>query len=86
MPWRLSEGSPGVSFAILGKEEICNGDPARRIGNEYLYQMLAQENVETLNRYGVKNVLTACAHCFNTVKNEYHSSAGATRSSTTRSS
>jgi Fe-S oxidoreductase len=61
----------GVSFAILGKEEICNGDPARRIGNEYLYQMLAQENVETLNRYGVKNVLTACAHCFNTIKNEY---------------
>jgi Fe-S oxidoreductase len=61
----------GVSFAILGKEEICNGDPARRIGNEYLYQMLAQENVETLNRYGVKKVLTACAHCFNTIKNEY---------------
>ncbi len=61
----------GVSFAILGKEEVCNGDPARRIGNEYLFQMLAQENVETLNAYGVKTVLTACAHCFNTIKNEY---------------
>ncbi len=61
----------GVSFAILGKEEVCSGDPARRIGNEYLYQMLAQENVETLNTYGVRTVLTACAHCFNTIKNEY---------------
>ena len=61
----------GVPFAILGKEEVCSGDPARRIGNEYLYQMLAQENVETLNAYGVKKVLTACAHCFNTIKNEY---------------
>jgi len=61
----------GVHFAILGKEEACNGDPARRIGNEYLYQTLAQENIDTLNKYGVTTVLTACAHCFNTIKNEY---------------
>jgi len=61
----------GVRFAILAKEEACSGDPARRIGNEYLYQTLAQENVDTLNKYGVKTVLTACAHCFNTIKNEY---------------
>nr|MDQ2831233.1 (Fe-S)-binding protein [Chloroflexota bacterium] len=61
----------GVRFAILGKEEACNGDPARRIGNEYLYQTLAQENIDTLNKYGVTTVLTACAHCFNTIKNEY---------------
>jgi len=60
-----------VRFAILAKEEACSGDPARRIGNEYLYQTLAQENVDTLNTYGVKTVLTACAHCFNTIKNEY---------------
>ena len=60
-----------VKFAILGKEEVCTGDPARRIGNEYLYQTLAQQNIETLNGYGVKKVLTACAHCFNTIKNEY---------------
>jgi Fe-S oxidoreductase len=61
----------GVKFAILGKEEVCNGDPARRIGNEYLYQTLAEQNITTLNEYGVKKVLTACAHCFNTIKNEY---------------
>lgn len=61
----------GVRFAILGKEEACSGDPARRIGNEYLYQSLAQQNIETLNGYGVKKVLTACAHCFNTIRNEY---------------
>ncbi len=61
----------GVRFAILGKEETCTGDPARRIGNEYLYQTLAMQNIRTLNEYGVKKVLTACAHCFNTIKNEY---------------
>jgi Fe-S oxidoreductase len=61
----------GVKFAILGKEEVCTGDPARRIGNEYLYQSMAQQNIETLNGYGVKKVLTACAHCFNTIRNEY---------------
>ena len=61
----------GVDFAILGDEEQCNGDPARRIGNEYLYQMMAQANVETLSRYGVKKIITTCPHCYNTFKNEY---------------
>jgi Fe-S oxidoreductase len=60
-----------VNFAILGNEEQCTGDPARRIGNEYLFQMLAKNNVETLNRYQVKTIVTACPHCFNTLKNEY---------------
>jgi Fe-S oxidoreductase len=61
----------GVKFAILGQEEKCNGDPARRMGNEYLYQMLAKDNVETLGRYGVKTVVTACPHCFHQLGNEY---------------
>jgi Fe-S oxidoreductase len=63
----------GVDFAILGTEETCTGDPARRAGNEYLFQMLAEQNVETLNGYGVgkKTVITACPHCFNTLANEY---------------
>jgi Fe-S oxidoreductase len=61
----------GVSFAILGEEETCTGDPARRLGNEYLFQMLAQQNVETLTNYGVKKIVTHCPHCFNTLKNEY---------------
>jgi len=84
----------GVNFAILGPEEWCTGDPARRIGNEYLWQMMAQQNVETLNNYGFnltnqgnshdghsngaasvaskrRTVITACPHCFNTIKNEY---------------
>jgi Fe-S oxidoreductase/nitrate reductase gamma subunit len=61
----------GVSFAILGNEEKCCGDSARRLGNEYLYQTLAQENIETLNGYGVKKIVTSCPHCFNTLKNEY---------------
>jgi Fe-S oxidoreductase len=61
----------GVDFAILGKEEKCNGDPARRAGNEYLAQMLIKENVETLNRYKPRKILTGCPHCFNTLKNEY---------------
>ena len=61
----------GVRFAILGQEEKCNGDPARRMGNEYLYQMLAKDNVETLGRYGVKTVVTACPHCFHQLGNEY---------------
>ncbi len=60
-----------VRFAILGNEEKCNGDPARRSGNEYLSQMLITENVETLNKYGVKKIVTTCPHCFNTLKNEY---------------
>jgi Fe-S oxidoreductase len=60
-----------VNFAILGQEEKCNGDAARRMGNEYLYQMLAKENIETLERYGVKTVVTACPHCFHQIGNEY---------------
>ncbi|MBI2083414.1 MAG: 4Fe-4S dicluster domain-containing protein [Deltaproteobacteria bacterium] len=60
-----------VDFAILGKDEVCTGDPARRIGNEYLYQMLAKKNIETMARYQFKKVITACPHCFNTIKNEY---------------
>ncbi len=61
----------GLRFAILGKEEACSGDPARRIGNEYLYQVLAEQNVTALNQYNVKKIVTACPHCFNTIKNEY---------------
>ena len=61
----------GVDFAILGEEERCTGDPARRMGNEYLYQLTAQQNIEILNGYNVKVVVTICPHCFNTMKNEY---------------
>jgi Fe-S oxidoreductase len=61
----------GVQFAILGTEEKCNGDPARRCGNEYLAQVLMTENVATLNRYAVKKIVTTCPHCFNIFKNEY---------------
>lgn len=61
----------GIKFAILGMEEGCCGDPARRVGNEYLYQILAQTNIETFRRYGVKEIITTCPHCFNTLKNEY---------------
>jgi Fe-S oxidoreductase len=61
----------GVRFAILGQEEACTGDPARRMGNDYVYQMLASGNVETLNRYGLRSIVTACPHCFNTIGNEY---------------
>jgi Fe-S oxidoreductase len=61
----------GVAFAMLGPEETCTGDPARRTGNEYLYQMLAAQNVETLNRYRVKKIVTQCPHCFNALLNEY---------------
>ncbi|HET9494186.1 MAG TPA: heterodisulfide reductase-related iron-sulfur binding cluster [Chloroflexia bacterium] len=61
----------GVKFAILGKEESCCGDPARRPGNEYLFQTLAQVNIEVMNTYGVRKVITSCPHCFNTIKNEY---------------
>lgn len=65
-----------VKFAILGTEEQCTGDAARRIGNEYLFQTLATANIETLNRYQVKKVVTACPHCFNTLKNEYKDFGG----------
>jgi Fe-S oxidoreductase len=61
----------GVSFAILGTEETCTGDSARRMGNEYLFQMLAQQNVETLNGYKVRRIVTNCPHCMNCLKNEY---------------
>lgn len=61
----------GVSFAVLGTEESCSGDPAKRAGNEFLFQMQAVTNIEVLNGYGIKKVVTACPHCFNTIKNEY---------------
>lgn len=61
----------GVDFAILGPEEVCTGDAARRAGNEYLFQMLAAQNCETLNRYKFKRIVTTCPHCFNTLANEY---------------
>lgn len=61
----------GVDFAILGPEEKCTGDPARRAGNEFLFQMFAQENVATLNNYKVRKIVTTCPHCFNTLRNEY---------------
>jgi Fe-S oxidoreductase len=61
----------GLDFAILGPSELCTGDPARRSGNEYIFQMLAMQNVEALNGMGVKKIVTQCPHCFNTLKNEY---------------
>jgi len=61
----------GYSYAILGEEEKCTGDPARRAGNEFLFQMLAIQNIETLNSYGIKKIVCTCPHCFNTIKNEY---------------
>ena len=61
----------GVDFAILGDEETCTGDPARRAGNEFLFQMLAQQNIGTLNGYGITRIVASCPHCFNTLKNEY---------------
>jgi Fe-S oxidoreductase len=61
----------GVDFAILGPSELCTGDSARRSGNEYIFQMLAMQNIEALNGLGVKKVVTQCPHCFNTMQNEY---------------
>jgi Fe-S oxidoreductase len=66
----------GVSYAILGEGETCTGDPARRIGNEFVFQMLAQQNVETLNEAGVKKIVATCPHCFNTLGNEYEQLGG----------
>lgn len=60
-----------ISFAVLGTEESCTGDPAKRAGNEFLFQMQAMTNIEVLNAYEVKKIVTACPHCFNTIKNEY---------------
>lgn len=61
----------GIQYAILGKEEACTGDPARRAGNEFLFQMMAYNNIQILNGYNVKKIVTTCPHCFNTLKNEY---------------
>ena len=66
----------GVEFAILGAEEGCTGDPAKRAGNEFLFQMQAMQNIETLNGYGIKRLVTACPHCYNSLKNEYPSLGG----------
>lgn len=61
----------GMKFAILGSEESCTGDPAKRAGNEFLFQMMAYQNIQVLNGYEVKKIVTTCPHCFNTLKNEY---------------
>ncbi|HSC55121.1 MAG TPA: (Fe-S)-binding protein [Phnomibacter sp.] len=60
-----------ISYGILGAEEMCTGDPARRAGNEFLFQMMAAQNIAVLNGYGIKKIVTTCPHCFNTLKNEY---------------
>ncbi len=65
-----------IDFAILGSEEGCTGDPAKRAGNEFLFQMQAMNNIAVLNGYGIKNIVTTCPHCFNTLKNEYPSLGG----------
>ncbi|MBS1546715.1 MAG: (Fe-S)-binding protein [Bacteroidetes bacterium] len=65
-----------VKFAVLGQEESCTGDPARRAGNEFLFQMQAMQNITVLNGYGITRIVTACPHCFNTVKNEYPALGG----------
>ncbi len=66
----------GVKFAVLGTEESCSGDPAKRAGNEFLFQIQAMNNISVLNMYEVKNIVTTCPHCFNTLKNEYPSLGG----------
>ena len=66
----------GIDYAILGKEESCTGDPARRAGNEFVFQMSALQNIETLKMYEVKKIITTCPHCFNTLKNEYPALGG----------
>ncbi|SEK29542.1 Cysteine-rich domain-containing protein [Aquimarina amphilecti] len=68
--------SAKVDFAVLGTEESCTGDPAKRSGNEFLFQMQAVTNIEVLNAYEIKKVVTACPHCFNTLKNEYPALGG----------
>ena len=65
-----------VSFGVLGTEESCTGDPAKRAGNEFLFQMQAVSNIEVLNTYNIKKIVTTCPHCFNTIKNEYPSLGG----------
>jgi heterodisulfide reductase subunit D len=66
----------GLNYAILGKEEMCTGDPVRRAGNEFMFQMMAYQNIQTLNNYGIKKIVTACPHCFNIIKNEYKELGG----------
>lgn len=61
----------GINYAILGKEEMCTGDPARRAGNEFMFQMMAYQNIQLLDGYGIKKIVTACPHCFNIFRNEY---------------
>ena len=68
--------SAKIKFAVLGTEETCTGDPARRAGNEFLFQMQAMNNIQVLNGYGVQKIVTACPHCFNTLKNEYPALGG----------
>ncbi|RMG58103.1 MAG: (Fe-S)-binding protein [Bacteroidetes bacterium] len=65
-----------IDFAVLGAEETCTGDPAKRAGNEFLFQMQAMQNIEVMNMYEVKKIITACPHCFNTLKNEYPALGG----------
>ncbi|MGB4770620.1 MAG: (Fe-S)-binding protein, partial [Chitinophagaceae bacterium] len=60
-----------INFAILGKEEACTGDPVRRAGNEFMFQMMAYQNIQLLNNYQVRKIVTTCPHCFNVLKNEY---------------
>src|SRR5687768_15781335 len=66
----------GINYAILGKEEMCTGDPVRRAGNEFMFQMMAYQNIQTLNNYGIRKIVTACPHCFNIIKNEYPALGG----------
>jgi Fe-S oxidoreductase len=65
-----------ISYAVLGKEESCTGDPARRAGNEFLFQIMAYQNIQLLNNYNIKKIVTTCPHCFNTLKNEYPALGG----------
>ncbi len=65
-----------IKYAILGKEEMCTGDPARRAGNEFLFQMMAYNNIQLLNNYGIRKIVTTCPHCFNIFKNEYPALGG----------
>ena len=66
----------GLNYAILGKEEMCTGDPVRRAGNEFMFQMMAYQNIQLLNNYSIKKIVTACPHCFNIIKNEYKELGG----------
>ena len=66
----------GIEYAILGKEEACTGDPARRAGNEFMFQMMAYQNIQVMNAYNIKKIVTTCPHCFNVLKNEYSALGG----------